>query len=260
MMVMRAPLTGIQYDRDNERVYLLIKQWILDGPAWSFITPELDRSKDGRAAWLALRARYEGEAYMNRQREEALATLDKIHYKGERATFNYDMFTSILTKAYNDLERYGEGVRERRKVRDLLNKIQDPKLEGAKQAVRINPQYQEDFAAAVNFIAESVEPLSRQNSRNIATTNTNSNQNQNNQNQGTQGQGRGRGCRNHQGRGYNYRGGYQGRNTPYDQQRGGRYGPYRGGRNNYQGRGSRFGGRHYNQHNPSSDNSYFSRS
>lgn len=86
MMVMRAILTGIQYDRDNERVYLLIKQWILNGPAGSFITPELDRSKDGRAAWLALCARYEGEAYMNRQQEEALATLDKIHYKGKHAT------------------------------------------------------------------------------------------------------------------------------------------------------------------------------
>ncbi len=83
MMVLRSPLTGLQHDRDNEHVYLLIKQWILDGPAWSFITPELDRIKDGHAAWLALRARYEGEAYMNRQREEALATLDKIHYKGE---------------------------------------------------------------------------------------------------------------------------------------------------------------------------------
>jgi hypothetical protein len=47
MMVLRSPLTGIQYDRDNERVYLLIKQWILDGPAWSFITPDLDRIKDG---------------------------------------------------------------------------------------------------------------------------------------------------------------------------------------------------------------------
>jgi hypothetical protein len=53
---------------------------------------------------------------MNRQREEALATLDKIHYKGERATLNFDMFTSILTKAYNDLERYGEGLTEGRKV------------------------------------------------------------------------------------------------------------------------------------------------
>jgi hypothetical protein len=41
---------------------------------------------------------------MNRQQEEALATLDNIHYKGDCATFSYDMFTTILTKAYNDLE------------------------------------------------------------------------------------------------------------------------------------------------------------
>lgn len=39
---MRAPLAGAQYDHDNERIYLLLKQLILDGPAWSFITPDLD--------------------------------------------------------------------------------------------------------------------------------------------------------------------------------------------------------------------------
>ena len=122
--------------------------------------------------------------------------------------------------------------------------------------MHINPQYQEDFAAAVNFIAESVEPLSRQNTRNVATTNT-TNQNQNPQ---IQGQGRGRGRQNYQGRGQNYRGGYQGRHhrTPYDHQRG-RYGSYRGGgRNNFQGRGGR-GGR-YNQRNQMNDGTYFSRS
>jgi hypothetical protein len=42
MTVMRAPLTGAQYDCDNERICLSLKQWILDGPAWSFITPDLD--------------------------------------------------------------------------------------------------------------------------------------------------------------------------------------------------------------------------
>jgi hypothetical protein len=127
-------------------------------------------------------------------------------------------------------------------------------LEGAKQAVRINPQYQEDFTAAVNFIAESVEPLTRQNPRNIAVTNsTNPNQTQGNQ-------GRGRARHNNQSRGHHYRGGYQGRNTPYDQQRGGRYGNYRG---RYQGQGrgrSRFGGRYQGQRNPAGDDTYFSRS
>ncbi len=134
-----------------------------------------------------------------------------------------------------------------------MSKIQDPKLEGAKQTVHINPQCQEDFAAAVNFIAESVEPLSHQNTRNVATKNT-TNQNQNPQNHGQGGRGR----QNYQGHGgQNYRGGYQGSNnhTPYDYQCS-HYGTYHGGdgQSNYQGQGGHEG--HYNPCNQTNDNTF----
>jgi hypothetical protein len=46
---------------------------------------------------------------------------------------------------------------ESQKVRDLLAKVTDPKLESAKQAICINPQYKNEFNMALNFLAESVD-------------------------------------------------------------------------------------------------------
>ncbi len=218
MLVQHAALVGPQFNKDNERVYGIIKQLILEGPAWSFVTQGIDRSAHGRLAWLALRAHYEGESYMNKQKEEAYTALEAVHYKGEKTTFTFEHFTNILTKAYNDLHRYGEPVLESKKVRDLLAKIQDPRLEGAKQTVRITQGYKDNFAAAINFIAESVIPLART-SRSISEVMT-------------EGRGQGRGTRLARG----------GRTHRGDERAGGRY-TQRGGR----GRGRGYRGRYYNR-------------
>ncbi len=73
-------------------------------------------------AWLALCAHYEGESFLNKQKEESYKTIEGVHYKGERTTFTFEHFTVILTKGYNDLQCYGEPVLEAKKVRDLLSK------------------------------------------------------------------------------------------------------------------------------------------
>ncbi len=138
MLIQTVPLTGDPYDLDNEWVYGIIKQLILEGPAWAYITSITDRVKNGHAAWLALRGHYEGKSYLNKQKEDTYKAIENVHYKGEHATFPFKHFAGVLTKAYNDLQCYGEPVLEAKKVWDLLSKITDPKLESAKQAIRIN--------------------------------------------------------------------------------------------------------------------------
>ncbi len=53
---------------------------------------------------------------------------------------------------------YWEPVLETKKLRDLLSKIQDPKLEAAKQTICITAGYKDNLAASVNFLAESAPP------------------------------------------------------------------------------------------------------
>lgn len=69
----------------------------------SFITPHIDHAANGRQAWLALRAHYEGESFLTKQKNKTYAALDAVHYKGGPTTFTFEQFTNIITKAYNDL-------------------------------------------------------------------------------------------------------------------------------------------------------------
>ena len=227
-LVQNASLVGPNFDKDNSRVYGILKQLILEGPAWSFITPQIDRAAHGRLAWLALRAHYEGESFMTKQKEEAYAALDAVHYKGEKATFTFEHFTNIMTKAYNDLQRFGEPVLERKKVRDLLSKITDPKLDAAKQTIRITAGYKDSFAAAVNFLAESVVPLAKGASRNIAELQT-SRDGRGPSSRGGRHGGHARytgGRHPSPGRGRGGRGRFQGRYAPRGRGRGARHIPY----------------------------------
>jgi hypothetical protein len=77
-----APLTRDQYNKDNVKVYGILKQLCLEGPGRSYIL-EFDRVKDGRGAWLATYSHYEGDSFRNRSKEEAYTILEHIHYEGE---------------------------------------------------------------------------------------------------------------------------------------------------------------------------------
>jgi hypothetical protein len=197
LMIATAPLEGDQFDIDNERVFGVIKQLTLEGPAWAYINENLNRIKDGRGAWLALRAHYEGESFLNKQKEEAYKTIDNLHYKGERTTFTFEHFTGLLTRSYNDLQRFGEPVLESKKVRDLLAKISDPKLESAKQAIRINIDYKNNFSMAINFLAESVDGADRNRVRIISGVQQGNSEQGHRGGRGFRGRGRHAGRHNH---------------------------------------------------------------
>jgi hypothetical protein len=150
-----APLVGNDFQRDNNRVYGIIKQLVLEGPGRSYILP-FDKTSDGRAAWLSLTAHFEGESYRNRNVEEAYATLESLHYEGEQRGFTFEKFVKKHNKAYLELERYGEPVLETKKVRDFIRRINSPELTAAVQQVKANPIYLADFQQTVNYIALSV--------------------------------------------------------------------------------------------------------
>jgi hypothetical protein len=203
MLIATAPLVGNQFDLDNKRVYGIIKQLILEGPARAYITSVVDQSIYGRAALLALRGHYEGESFLNKQKEETYKAIEAVHYKGEQTTFTFEHLSGILTKSYNDLQRYGEPVLEAKKVRDLLTKITDPKLESAKLAVKSKPNYKNSFDMVINFLAESVETLGSSKPRMIGETHTHGHGRGNNYQSGRAPGRSARGCGSggHQGRG-----------------------------------------------------------
>ncbi len=96
-----APLSGPDYQRDNVRVYAILKQLVLEGPGHSYIMP-YDRVSDGRVSWLALIGHFEGDSYRNRNVEDAHSALERIHYEGERKGFNFEKFKEKHNEAFLD--------------------------------------------------------------------------------------------------------------------------------------------------------------
>jgi hypothetical protein len=92
--IANAPLTAYVFNH-NRGVFGMIKQLTLNGAAFSYIVNEINRRKDEREAWLALRQHYEGEAQVNRQKDAASETLCNTVYKGERATYTFESFSAI---------------------------------------------------------------------------------------------------------------------------------------------------------------------
>jgi len=74
-----APLMGDQYNKDNAKVYGILKQLCLEVPGRSYIL-EFDRVKDCHGARLAMYSHYEGDSFRNRSKEEAYTVLEHIHY------------------------------------------------------------------------------------------------------------------------------------------------------------------------------------
>jgi hypothetical protein len=157
-MIALAPLNGSSFQRDNAKVYGIIKQLVLEGPGRTFIM-WYDSQADGRAAWLALKAHYEGEGFRNRNVEDAYATLDRLSYEGEERGFTFEKFLERHLDCYLELERFNEPVLETKKVRDLLTRIKAPELAAAKPQVRTTDRLSNSFEEAANFLALSIVPL-----------------------------------------------------------------------------------------------------
>ena len=171
-----TPLNGSSYQRDNARVYGIIKQLVLEGPGRTFILL-FDSVADGCSAWLALKAHYEGEGFQNQNIEDAYAMLDRLTYKGKRKGFTFEKFIERHMECQLELEKFDEPILETKKVRDLLTRIKAIKLAAAKQQVRATPQLFHSFEEAINFLSLSVVPLKVANHQ-VAALGTGSRDNQ----------------------------------------------------------------------------------
>jgi hypothetical protein len=157
-LIALAPLNGPSHQRDNARVYGIIKQLVLEGPGRTFIL-RYDTAANGQGAWLALKAHYEGDGFRNRNVEDVYAMLDRLNYEGEKRGFTFEKFLERHMECYLELERFNEPVLETKKVRDLLNRIKAPELAAAKQQVWATDRLANSFEEAANFLALSIVPL-----------------------------------------------------------------------------------------------------
>jgi hypothetical protein len=110
------------------------QELVLEGPGHTYIMRHYAIA-DGRGAWLALKAHFEGDGFRNRNIEEAYSMLESLMYEGEIKGFMFKKFIQHHMECYLELARFNKPVLENKKVHDLLNCIKSPELLAAKQQV-----------------------------------------------------------------------------------------------------------------------------
>lgn len=106
-----TPHQGLEFSDDNGKVFDYLKSWTLNGPAWTWMR-SFNRTRNGRAAWLALLTHFEGDAQRDRAKDAAYAAISNAKYYGEKKRFSFETYVTIHQEAYEDLEQYGEPISE----------------------------------------------------------------------------------------------------------------------------------------------------
>ena len=154
---------GPAYVEDNSKVWMLIKKSLLGHPPYHHID-EYERKRDGRGAWLALKAYYEGEDFVNKTIQENLTKLRTLHYRGETQRFGFEQFIELQKECYKRLRdvgyNNGAGVDEATKCSNLKTMILgDAQLETALSIARTRGLFNGTFDDLVHFLKAEVDEL-----------------------------------------------------------------------------------------------------
>ena len=157
-LIMCTPHTGEGFNSDNREVWEVLRPLLIHGPAWAYVRGYAKRS-NGRGAWKALLAHYEGSGAINVEINSAYAAIKEAKYSGEFTRFNFESYANILQNAYETLHEYGRFTAEEKKVEDLIDgiSIQNNFLGAAIAHIRATESMSTNFAKAVDYLALTVQ-------------------------------------------------------------------------------------------------------
>ena len=196
---------GPLYADDNSKVWMLIKKSLLGHQPYHHID-EYEATRNGRGAWLALKAYYEGEDFVNKTIQENLTKLRTLHYRGETQRFGFEQFIELQKECYKRLRDVGYnnglGVDEATKCSNLKTMILgDAQLETALSIARTRGLFNGAFDDLVHFLKAEVDELIMRKKQLRAATNRSGRVSAVTSQGNGGGRGRGRGGRGRGGRG-----------------------------------------------------------
>jgi hypothetical protein len=233
-MTARAPLFGNDYVNDNKKVFDVLRTILVDTDPFVWIKDH-QRRRNGRGAWMSLKAHYLGASRADTVANTAENQMDNTFYEGERRRFGFEKYVQVHREAHAEIAALAEeglhdGIDNRTKVRKLTNGIRTKALDAPKATILATDALRADFDRAVDILSTfvSLSNQTRERESNVSSTGTDSHG------------GRGRGGRSGRGGGRSYnrddrRSNYQGRGG--GNSRGGGRGRGRGGGGRGRGRG-----------------------
>ncbi len=169
-LVARAPIRTVQnevttwnstYKTDNRKVWekLAVLMRKLDY-CWTHIK-KFHKSKDGRAAFMALKTFYLGAHYVDQMANTAENKLATTFYTGERRNFTFDKFVQIHIEQHTILDGLKEqgytGIDPRSKVRYLMNGIKTTALDSVKTRILTEDGLRSNFDRCVCLYSDFIK-------------------------------------------------------------------------------------------------------
>jgi hypothetical protein len=148
----QMPLTGENFKRDNKLVYNMLKAACVKSDAWTWIQ-DYDKNANGRMAWQALVAHYDGTGELNKRVERAKEEIARLHYKDEKV-FPFERYVTKLKESFFVLAKdKDENLTDKQRVDVLMRGIRssDASIVAAKTSVF--KDHRSDFNAATSFLS-----------------------------------------------------------------------------------------------------------
>jgi hypothetical protein len=153
LTVLCAPLSGPAFDADSNKVYQLLLGYVQGGTADNWVRKGA-KTRNGRVAYLALKAHYSGEAHKTLSIKSAESLRNTLQYKNER-TMSFEVFQTNMELMRVGFSDHGETLTEPQVIRLLFAKVQHPSLETVKSSLQISYDLQTDNGVDYDFIVNS---------------------------------------------------------------------------------------------------------
>lgn len=153
-LVSSAPLQGVVFRNDSQRVLLIIKSLTTGTDAENWIKG----ISCGRMAMRALQDHYDGSAEAEKRKEAARADIKSLFYKNE-SSFSFERYINRLKKSFDTLEKYGVPIYEEDKVKYLLDKIQSTHSEVRTQVSICRSSHAGSFIEASTYMSKEISRI-----------------------------------------------------------------------------------------------------
>jgi hypothetical protein len=130
------------YETENAKLWEALQKVFQATPSYQYMKAYA-KGKDGRNAYLALKAHYLGPNNANNLAQATSTKLDQLRYTGENRRWNMQRYVTAHVECYNILEGLKEhgfsGMDEPTRVRKFIAGIRTDKLAAVESTVLANP-------------------------------------------------------------------------------------------------------------------------
>lgn len=152
---------GPGFKSDNQAVWTRLRSHLLNTPPYNHISA-FNSTKNGRAAWLALKEFFEGEDFQQRMQDTAFSILNTTFYKGETNRYSFEKYINSHKQAHKMLidcgYNGGQGMDEATKMQHFKAHIRaEAGLESSLSAIRASGARYNTFTHLASFLTAEVD-------------------------------------------------------------------------------------------------------